>query len=314
MSSELGSEDRDGAKLSSYRFPFMAMAASCEVLLFAASPADAQAAAKTAIEEVQRIERKYSRFRDDSILSAINRRAGHDAIAVDGETAALIDFAQTAHTQSEGAFDITSGVLRRAWDFRPTSAPRLPTPAEVQALLPLVGWNKVIWQRPRIRLPHPECELDFGGLAKEYAADRAASLLMQRGIKHGLLNLGGDVRVFGGQPEGTPWRVAIAHPRHPDRLLASVALREGALATSGDYERFFEVNGRRYCHLLDSRTGWPVEQLQAASVVAPLAIVAGSLASIAMLRGEAAVPLLKSSAESYLLVDREGKVSGNLLR
>ncbi|CAG0959158.1 FAD:protein FMN transferase [Burkholderiales bacterium] len=287
------------------------MASACEVLLFAPSASEAETAAKSAIEEVQRIERKYSRFRDDSILSAINRRAGHAALPVDGETAALIDFAQTAHTQSDGAFDITSGVLRRAWDFR-AKPPRLPSAQEVQALLPWVGWGKVIWKRPRIQLPHPECQLDFGGLAKEYAGDRAAAMLMQRGIRHGLVNLGGDVRAFGGQPDGSPWRVAIAHPRHPDRLLASVALREGALATSGDYERYFEVNGRRYCHLLDPRSGWPVEHLQAASVVAPLAIVAGSLATIAMLRGEAALPLLNSSAESYLLVDREGKVSGTL--
>ncbi|MBI3148285.1 MAG: FAD:protein FMN transferase [Betaproteobacteria bacterium] len=289
------------------------MACSCEILLFAASAEEAEAAAKSAIEEVQRIERKYSRYREDSILTSINRRAGHDTIAVDGETAALIEFAQTAYTQSAGAFDITSGALRRAWDFHhPT--PRLPSAQLIQSLLPRVGWNKVDWQRPRLKLPHPECEIDLGGLGKEYAGDRAAVLLMHRGIRHGLINLGGDVRAFGGQPDGAPWRVAIAHPRRPDHLLASIALRDGALATSGDYERYFEIGGRRYNHLLDPSTGWPVEHLQAASVVAPMAIVAGSLATIAMLRGEAALPLLKSSAESYLLVDREGKVSGNLLR
>jgi len=289
------------------------MASKNEIMLFAAAAHEAEAAAATAIGEVQRIERKYSRYRDDSILSVINRRAASEAMEVDAETASLLDYAQTVYQQSEGAFDITSGVLRRAWDFRAAS-PKVPERGAVAHLLPLVGWEKVHWQRPRLQLPGIGCELDFGGLGKEYACDRAVALLTRRGVSHGLVNLGGDVRAFGGQPDGSPWRVAIAHPRHPDRLLASIALREGALATSGDYERYFEIDGRRYCHLLDPRTGWPVEHLQAASVMAPLAIVAGSLASIAMLRGEAALPLLKSSAESYLLVDREGKVSGNLLR
>ncbi len=287
------------------------MASKNEIMLFAPSAEEAESASAVAIGEVKRIERKYSRYREDSILSLINRRAAVETMEVDAETAALLDYGQTVHEQSEGAFDVTSGVLRRAWDFH-AAEPRVPHPGALAELLPLVGWSKVQWQRPYLRLPQAGCELDLGGLGKEYAADRAVALLTRRGVRHGLVNLGGDVRAFGGQPDGSPWRVAIAHPRHPDRLLASIALSEGALATSGDYERYFEIDGRRFSHLLDPRSGWPVEHLQAASVMAPLAIVAGSLASIAMLRGEAALPLLKSSAESYLLVDRGGKVSGTL--
>jgi hypothetical protein len=123
-------------------------------------------------------------------------------------------------------------------------------------------------------------ELDFGGIGKEYAADRAAAVLAQSGVEYALVNLGGDVRVVGPQADGAPWRIGIRHPREPNRVLATIALSEGALATSGDYERFFELEGKRYCHILDPRAGRPVDTFQSVSVVAPLCVVAGSCATI----------------------------------
>jgi thiamine biosynthesis lipoprotein len=151
-------------------------------------------------------------------------------------------------------------------------------------------------------------ELDFGGFGKEYAADRAATLLQQLGVRSGLVNLGGDIRLVGPRPDGSAWRLGIQHPRHDTRLLAQLPLAGGALATSGDYERFFERAGRRYCHVLDPRTGWPVAHWQSVSVVAPACLAAGALTTVAMLKGAAAPDFLAGQQVAYLAVDAEGRV------
>lgn len=291
-----------------FKFHFSAMATPNEVQLYARDLEEARSQALLAIDEVLRIERKYSRYRDDSVTSRINGQAGKSALTLDDETAALIDYAAACHAQSDGLFDITSGVLRRAWNFKTA---RVPEAHEIDALLPLIGWSKVAWERPSLFLPVAGMELDFGGIGKEYAADRAAVTLRQAGVAHALINLGGDVRVVGARHDGSPWRVGIRHPRQPDGVLATIALAEGGLATSGDYERCFELDGERYSHILDPRTGWPVRGLQSVSVVAPLCIVAGSCATIAMLEGTAGGHLAHSGL-AHLVVDKAGRVGGTL--
>src|SRR5262245_15591970 len=210
------------------------MASRCEVRVFAPDAATAKTWADPAIAEVRRIEAKYSRYRPDSVTTQINRAAGGAHVVVDAETAALLDFAARLFEESDGRFDLTSGVLRRAWDF---TARRVPSQRDLDALLPLVGWPLVEWRAPALRLPFAGMELDFGGIGKEYAADRAAELLRGAGVRHGFVNLGGDIRGVGAAPDGTPWRIGIQHPRKPDELLGSIELAEAAIATSGDYER-----------------------------------------------------------------------------
>jgi thiamine biosynthesis lipoprotein len=196
-------------------------------------------------------------------------------------------------------------VLRYAWDFR---SGRLPSAAEVAALQARVGWSRVHWSASArtIALPEPGMELDFGGFGKEYAADRAAGLLLAAGVTSGYVNLAGDLRVIGPRPDGAGWRFAIQHPRDAKGVIASVELAGGGLATSGDYERYLEAEGQRYCHILDARTGWPAHDWQSVSVTAPLCIVAGALATIAMLAGEAAPRMLAGQASGGLLVDAGG--------
>ncbi len=194
-----------------------------------------------------------------------------------------------------------------------TSAPRAcPIRLRWHALLPLIGWQQVHWHAHHIRLPRAGMELDFGGFGKEYAADRAAEVLRAAGVQHGFVNLGGDIRVVGPRADGQPWRFGIQHPRQGEgHTIASVEMSTGALATSGDYERFFEHEGRRYCHILDPRTGWPVgcghpascvpprqaggraascgqaaASWASISVTAPACTAAGALSTIAMLKGE----------------------------
>jgi thiamine biosynthesis lipoprotein len=253
---------------------FHAMGSPCRIQAERDTPAVVRAI-EAAIAEVHRIERKYSRYRDDSVVSRINRAAGTTApVELDTETCDLIDFALNAYTASEGSFDLTTGVLRRAWDFR---AGRLPAPQELSALMPLVGWSQVEWHRPALRLPRPGMELDLGGIGKEYAVDRAATVLAEAGVGAALVNLGGDLRAVGRRTDGNAWRLGIAHPRNTGAVLASIPLHAGALATSGDYERFFEVDRQRYCHILDPRTGWPVQGWQSISVVAPACLAAGTI-------------------------------------
>jgi thiamine biosynthesis lipoprotein len=288
------------------RIPFRAMASDNELQLDAADPARARRAADAAIADVLRIEAKYSRYRDDSLVTRINRAAGGAAVEIDAETAALVGYADRCFTESGGRFDLTSGVLRRAWDFR-RKPPALPEPAALEAAKALVGWAGVEWSEHAIRLPRAGMEIDFGGVGKEYAADRAATICIERGVAHGLVNLGGDVRAIGTQADGKPWRVGIQHPRAaPGKVIAYVDLADGAVATSGDYERYFDLDGRRYCHILDPRTGMPVAHWQSVSVVAPLTVVAGSCATIAMLMEADGEAFLAMHGWSYIAVAPDG--------
>ncbi len=289
-----------------HRYPFKAMGSLCELQLYAASQAQADHVAQLAQAELRRLENTYSRFRDDSQTTRINRSAGDAAgIAVDGETAGLLDYAQQAWQQSDGLFDITSGVLRQAWDFK---SGRLPTQAQLDALLPRIGWQQLRWENPRLWLP-AQMELDFGGFVKEYAADSAARLCQQAGIRHGLVDLGGDIALIGAHPDGTAWQVGIRNPRAPDQAIARIPLRHGAIASSGDYERYMEVAGRRYCHILNPKTGWPVQGLRAVSVVAEQCLVAGTMATVAMLKGSLAGPgWLADLGLPYLIIHTDGQI------
>ncbi len=287
------------------------MAAENELQLWAKDELRARTVAEAAIADAVRIEAKYSRYLDHSVTTRINRAAGGRAVEIDSETAALLRYADTCHRLSGGVFDITSGVLRRAWDFRRAS-PRLPDDSEIGDAIALIGWTRVEWSESRVRLPTRGMEIDFGGIGKEYAADRMATICLAGGASHALINLGGDVRATGPQEDGTPWRVGIVHPRKKNAVVAGIELREGAIATSGDYERFFEIGGQRYCHLLNAATGRPASYWQSISVVAPVCVFAGSCATIAVLLERAAEAFLQAQDVPYLAVDADGVLRGPL--
>jgi thiamine biosynthesis lipoprotein len=288
-------------------YSFSAMACDCTLHLHAAGSL-ADRVAEAVIDEVLRIEAAYSRYRDDSVLSRINRVAeSGGTIDVDEETATLLDYAFACYDKSAGLFDISSGVLREAWRF---DSQRLPAQATLDALLTRVGLHQVQWQAPRLRFGVPHMQLDLGGIGKEYAADRAAEVCEALGVSSGLVDLGGDLRVLGPHPDGTPWTVHIRHPRQLDTALASIGVGRGAIASSGDYERYMEVDGRRYCHILDPRSGWPVQELAAVSVVADRCLVAGSLSTIAMLKGAGGAAWLATLGVPYLWMDTHGRRGG----
>ena len=285
---------------------FVAMASDCEVRLAGVSAARAQTLAALAIAEVRRIETKYSRYRTDSVVSQINVAAGNgEPIAIDAETAQLLAFATQLFALSDGLFDATSGVLRQVWDFK---TGRKPSPQQLADILPRIGWDHVHWNDQTARLMKLGMELDFGGFGKEYAADRAATLLANEGAQHGLVNLGGDIRVIGPQSDGSPWLMGIRHPRQDDAVIASIPISSGALATSGDYERFFVEGSERFCHILNPKTGWPAQHWQSISVIAPVCVAAGAMSTTAMLKGPDAIAFLAGQGVSYLAVDAHGQV------
>ncbi len=287
-----------------------AMGSPCELRFYAEDARQAKVAVARVESLIAGLEARYSRYQPDSLTTRINAAAGSgEWITVDTETAGLLDYAATVWQQSEGLFDITSGILRRAWDFR---SQRLPAQAEIAALLPLVGWQQVQWQCPRIRLPMPGMEIDFGGYVKEYAADAAAHALRDSGIAHGFIELGGDIAVIGPHPDGSPWRVGVRDPHQPDTALAMLELHSGALASSGDYERGMTVNGVRYGHILHPQTGWPVQGLRAVSVMAAQCLVAGTSTTVAMLKQQAAADWLEALGLPWLAVGSDGAISGTL--
>lgn len=286
------------------------MGSPCAIKLYANTKARAEFMARRVIAEIERLEARYSRYRPASLLSGINRvAAAGGRIEVDEETAGLLNYAETCWRESGGRFDITSGVLRHAWNFREG---KVPEPSVIEALLNRVGWQRLRWLAPVLEFPEPGLELDFGGAVKEYAVDRAAALCWAADIRHGLINLGGDIKIIGPHPDGAPWAIGIQHPRQPGQFIRTLQLSHGAMASSGDYERCIAVDGVRYGHVLNPATGWPVRYLASVSVVADLCVVAGSASTIAMLKEADGPAWLAEMGIPHYWVTVDGTPGGSL--
>jgi thiamine biosynthesis lipoprotein len=289
---------------------FDVMGGPASIHLFARDGAVAGRAVAAAIAETRRLQARYSRYDPDSLLSCLNARAAAGGeVLLDPETCALVDFAFTCHAQSEGLFDITSGILRQAWNFESGEVPRR---GDIEALLPNIGMDKLDWDPPRLRFTQPGMELDLGGLVKEYAADRAAHACAAASAPNALVELAGDISAAGPQADGSPWIVGVRHPRAPEQAVAVLELARGGLASSGDYERWFEADGIRYCHILNPRTGWPAQGLAAVSVVAASCQLAGALATTAMLKALDAGAWLAAAGVPHLWIDTAGRHGGDI--
>lgn len=277
---------------TSFKSCFKGMGSPCSILLYS----DDVGLMQQAKDEVRRLEKKYSRYLPESVLSRINKNAGKGCQPIDSETKHLLDYASAANSLSEGLFDITSGILRKLWDFK---SKRIPKAQQIATFLPKVDWSQVHYDASSLTLPEG-MEIDFGGIVKEYAADRISLLCRVRGCHSGMINLGGDIRTIGAQPCGKPWVVGIRDPKNPDNAMAHIELVDTGLATSGSYERFFDYQGKRYCHILNPKTGWPVEStLASVSVQAEQCILAGTFATIAMLKGNQGCAWLDSLDINY---------------
>lgn len=271
---------------------FTAMACPCEILLESSSSSLISFITQLAFEEAKRIEKKFSRYRQDNIIYQINNANGL-AVKVDDETALMFDFASQCYELSEGKFDITSGVLRKIWTF--DGSDNIPTKEDVEAVKSNISWRKVSWEKPIIVLPK-NMEIDLGGIGKEYAVDSCVNILKQQTNESFLVNFGGDIACPKPRKNNTPWTIGVEDPKHTgENSAGSITLFQGGLATSGDTQRYLLKDGIRYSHILDPHTGYPIPNApRSISVIADTCLEAGMLSTFAMLQGADANAFLQA--------------------
>tara|TARA_Y100001956_G_scaffold66755_1_gene68417 strand:- start:6 stop:941 length:936 start_codon:yes stop_codon:yes gene_type:complete len=276
---------------------FDAMASPCEILIETDDKQLARQITQLACSEAKRIEHKYSRYRADSVISAINSSHGKP-IPIDDETFRLLSFANTCYQLSEGMFDITSGILGKVWRFN--GSDQLPSQSDIDALLSLIGWQRVALTANTVTLP-ADMQLDVGGIGKEYAVDRVATLVSEQAPEVSVVvNFGGDIQVTRRRLNDQPWYIGIENPLKAEQGDTLVKIFQGGLATSGDARRFLLHEGKRYSHILNPKTGFPIEDPpRSVTVAADSCTQAGLLATLAMLQGAGAEDFLASQGLTH---------------
>jgi thiamine biosynthesis lipoprotein len=276
-----------GPDLPLRRRAFQSLGTTCE-LQYAAPGGDAQAAEfeRTAIAWVEGFEAKYSRFRPTSLLSRINAAAGASWVEIDPEMEQMLKLCDTLVFMTGGILDPTALPLIRLWNWK-EPRPAVPPPAQVAEARSRVGWAKVQRSPGKVFLPEPGMALDFGGFGKEYAVDLVAQIALNCGIPSVLVDFGHDIRVQGAPPGRPAWHIGLEDPAKPGEPWGSVAVGGSlGIASSGDYLRNFVIEGRRYGHIIDPRTGWPAAAgCTQATVVAASCLQAGVLSTTAVVLG-----------------------------
>ena len=291
---------KDVRKKMGSRFEITAVHADLEV---------AGRAIDRAYSEIDRIEAMISSWRPASVTSEVNRQAGRRPVAVPEELFNLLRRSIKLSELTGGAFDVTFAGLGRLWDFK-AEVPRLPEADAVRRALAHVGYRKLVLDSDArtVFLDDPGARIGFGAIGKGYAANRAVLVLKESGIKSGVVSAGGDLVAFGRREDGGLWDIGIAHPLYRDRIFARLPLSEQAVVTSGDYESFVTIDGKRYAHILDPRTGYPVEHLRSVTIVCPDAELADGLATAVFVLGpQAGLELVNAlRGVEALLVDAGG--------
>lgn len=247
----------------------------------------AVAALEEADQEVARIEALISSWQPSSETSAINRKAGIQPVIVSLELYQLISRAIKVAELTGGSFDPSYAGLDRFWKFDSTMT-MLPDSSEVLNSVRRIDFRKIQLSEKDLTvfLTDSGMKIGFGAIGKGYAADQAKQVLIKQGINAGVVNAGGDLICWGEREQGDTWQVSIADPIHPNRILASLPIRDLAVVTSGNYERYVYLDGERYSHILDPRTGWPVRGIRSVTVLSPIAEFSDALATALFVMGE----------------------------
>ena len=265
--------------------------------------------AANVIAEYRRIDDRMSTYKDSTELSRINREAADGPVAVSEELFDLLQRALALSEQSGGAFDITYESVGQLYDFR---AARRPSQVEIETRLAAIDYELVRLDPAArtVAFARPEVRLNLGGIAKGYAVERGAELLRAAGVEHAMLNAGGDTRVLGDR-RGRPWVVGIRHPRTEDAVVTRLPLQDEAISTSGDYERFFEEDGRRYHHILNPRTGEPTQGILSVTVIGPDATLTDGLSTTVFVMGAVDGLDLIERTPGYeaVVVEADGRLS-----
>lgn len=240
---------------------------------------DARAALEKAVLEIQRIEQLLSTYRPDSQTNQINEMAGISPVIVDAEVFELIQRAQRISDLTQGAFDLTYGSMDKSfWNFDQKMT-QLPSPELAKKSVQLIDYQQVELDihNKSVFLKKKGMRLGFGGIGKGYAADRAKALLVTLGFQHGLVNASGDLCAWGNKENGKLWSIGVVHPDQSDQIIAHFDLKNSSVATSGNYEKFVVIDGKKYSHTIDPNTGYPIQGIKSVTVFAPFAELADAL-------------------------------------
>lgn len=275
-------EEPDGIR----RYCWNALGTRCEIQYVCADEARARTFETHSVSWVADFEAKYSRFRPGSLVSRINAAAGKGWVAIDAEMEQFFDLSGSLYQLSSGALDVTALPLMQLWDYKSVT-PRIPSDYEIASALKLVGWRKVERRPGFVRLPEAGMAIDFGGWGKEYAVDMVAQIARNHGLTQVLVDFGRDLFALGSAPSKPAWHIGLEDPAKPGiACWGSIAVKDCAVASSGDYLRGFTLNGQRFGHIVDPRTGWPVRNgCRQTTVVASTCLQAGSLSTAAFILG-----------------------------
>ena len=240
-----------------------------------------------AVEEIKRIEKLFTTFDESSQTNLINRNAGIAPVKVDREVYDLIERSKKISTLTQGAFDITYGSIdKRLWNFDKTMT-SLPDIQTAKQLVRLINYRNVILDEKNcsVFLKEKGMRIGFGGIGKGYAAEKAKSLLQQKGVKSGIINAAGDLTAWGYQPNRKPWTIGIADPDTKKQAFSFLEITNTSIATSGNYEKFVFIDGKKYSHTIDPKTGLPVRGIKSVTIICPNAEIADAMATPVMIMG-----------------------------
>ncbi|MEL7588045.1 MAG: FAD:protein FMN transferase [Prolixibacteraceae bacterium] len=287
------------------------MGSRFDITLVAADSIQGNAWINVAVDEISRIERLISSWDPDSQTSAINKQAGIAPVQVDPELLGLIERSIAISKLTDGAFDISYASMDKIWKFD-GSMTQMPSEDAIRESVAKIGYQNIVVDRERstVFLKLPGMKIGFGAIGKGYAADKAKALLMKKGVPAGIVNASGDMNTWGKQPNGEDWKIAITNPLNKHKVFAVLPLKEGAVVTSGDYEKYVSFNGVRYAHIIDPKTGYPATGIISVSVFAPKAELADALATSVFVMG-VEVGLNRISqlpGVECIIIDEAGKI------
>jgi thiamine biosynthesis lipoprotein len=287
------------------------MGTDVTVTVVAPSEKEGAAAIDAAMAEIKRFDEMMSLYKDTSEITRVNLSAGRQPVKVSPEMIDVVEAAARISDSTNGAFDVTVGPLVVLWQMR-LREKKTPTDGEIALARARVGYKNVIIDKEAstLYLRKPGMIMDLGGVAKGYAADKAAAALKKRGIENGIVAIAGDIRAMGKRPDGTPWRIGVQHPRQADKTLAVLELSDKSISTSGDYERFQIVQKKRYHHIIDPRTGKPSEGLISVTVVGNSGALVDPLTTALFIIGvEKGMALVKELGCEAIFEDNTGRVT-----
>lgn len=262
------------------------------------------------IREVQRLEYLLTEFSETSQTARINLAAGGSPVQVDPEVFALLQRCVAFSKLSQGAFDISAGALKKLYNFKGETV-QWPDPALREETLGKTGFQHIrLYDGCRVALTKTGMRIGFGAIGKGYAADRVRAMLQGEGVRSGVINASGDLTAWGARIDGSPWKVGIADPADPARILLWLPVDGGAVATSGDYEQFFEYGGVRYTHNIDPKTGLPVRGVKSVTIISASAELSDALATAVFVMGpDAGLHFLEQIPETHgLVIDADNRM------